>query len=513
MKTLLRSTFLHAKGDREDLSLRNYLALVESGLGFENPMDTAIWGFIQRFVRRHNHVPAYDTLVTNFKANHQDDILDRLEALTYLSALAQGDFLTRLEAKAHERRVRQVGDLIKDASVIVSTGIEVQDGKEKKVLQGPIDAVRYFLEQSHAIISPTLGARLSGEATRDGAEVRTEYERVEADPLAGVGQWSGLPQMDTALSGAKRHELWIHAAFTGGLKSTLMLNWAYNQAVFFHHDSVVFSLEMPYQQCRRILYAIHSAHEKFRTIRHQLGLQKDALVTVGLPYTDIRDGTLEQHHSNAKRFLLDYVIPDLGDKVNKYGKIHIEVPDPDRSDFTVANLREKAELLYSDSPFATVFVDHCGLMAPRRWISSTTERLNEVIRDLKRLAMSFNRGQGIAVVGLFQIGREGFKRVKKAREAGNRNEFQLFDLSYANEAERSADIVTATYVDKELVKQNRVELQNLKSRDQAPFETFLARVEWPCRRILPCYDVPMIGQGGKQNVQAAIDKAAEQLDL
>ena len=463
-------------------------------------------------MRRHNHVPEYNTLSTHFKVNHQDDILDRLEVLTYLSALTQGDFITRLEAKAHDRRVRQVGDLIKDAADIVSVGIEVKDGREKKMLQGPIDAVRHFLEHSHAIVSPTLGARLSGEVTKDGAEVRSEYERVEADPLAGIGQFTGLPQADTALSGAKRHELWIHAGYTGGMKSNWMLNWAYNQAVFFHHDSVVFSLEMPYRQCRMMLYAMHSAHEKFRTVRHQLGLQKDTLVTVGLPYTDIRDGTLGNHHPNAKQFLFDYVIPDLGDEANKYGKIHIEVADPDRPDFTVANLREKAELLYSDSPFATIFVDHCGLMAPRKWVSSTTERLNEVLRDLKRLAMSFNRGQGIAVVGLFQIGREGQKRVKKAREAGNRNEYQLFDLSYANEAERSADIVTATYVDKDLMKQNRVEFQNLKSRDQAPFETFLARVEWPCRRIIPCFDVPMIGQGGKQNVQDAIDQAAQQLD-
>jgi hypothetical protein len=65
-------------------------------------------------------------------------------------------------------------------------------------------------------------------------------------------------------------------------------------------------------------------------------------------------------------------------------------------------------------------------------------------------------------------------------------------LSYANEAERSSDIVTASFVDNELRAQNRVLFQCLKARDHAPFQNFFARVEWPCRRILTSHEVPMI---------------------
>jgi len=365
------------------------------------------------------------------------------------------------------------------------------------------------------VVTPTLGYRLRGDVTADGKGFLEDYERVEADPLAGIGQFSGLEQMDVALGGAKRHELWIHAAYTGGLKSSFALNWAYNQAVYFKHDTLFFSLEMPYKQCRNLLYAMHSSHEKFKAIRYQLGLQSDPLSSIGLPYDHIKYGTLHEWHPNARRFLFDYVVPDFNDRdANGYGRIHIEVADPDKTDFTVADLRQTAELIHSEHPFASIFVDHISLMSPRKWVSSTTERINEVVRDLKRLAMSFNRGLGIAVIGLFQIGREGYKRVKKSREGGGRAEYNPTDLSYSNECERSADIITATWVDKSLEEQNRVEFQNLKSRDQKKFETFWARVEWPCRRILVCYDVPTLPDpsGTNQvNDQKNIDEAADKL--
>jgi hypothetical protein len=380
------------------------------------------------------------------------------------------------------------------------------------------------LDKSHAIVTPTLGARLSGEVTHDGSDFRRDYEKIKADPLAGVGQHTGLDQMDAALNGARKHELWIHAGFTGHCKSTLMMNWAYNQAIWYQHSVLIFELEMPYVQCRRMFYALHSCHEKFRPIRLALGLQKDAGATVGLPYESIRDGSLMDYHPNAEQFLFDYVIQDMdGNKVidginpntgvawedpKNYGKIHIEAPDPNKSDFTVADMRQRAELLWSKTPFRMIFLDHALLVAARKWVPSTTERLNEVIRDLKKTAMSFNRGQGIAIVALFQLSRSGFEAARKIKEKTGTARYELTSLSYANEAERSADIVTTTWLDKELAAVNRLQVENLKSRDSKPFETFQARVEWSTRRLLTCDDVIMTGPE-KNAAGQSIDDAAK----
>jgi intein/homing endonuclease len=870
VKTLLRSCFVADKSDRKEVLLRNYLLLQQVGLGFEDIEDTAIWNFIVDFVRTHNHVPEVSTMQAAFAHRQEREVLDRLDVVRRESAREEGDFKSYLEMKVDDRKKRRVTEILKDAAAIITTGLDVQEGPSKGEitrLLGPQAAIKYVLDRGHEIVAPNLGTKLSGEITHDDKDFVSEYERVEADPTAGVGQHTGLAQIDNVTNGAKRSELWLHTAFTGGLKcvtgdtriwdvstgrlrevreiaesgdlpevhglheptwamtpakadavamngvrpilrlttdkgrtirvsgnhpfftpdgwkeagslqpkdwvgvaeslpnkapscfsdeevmlvgyllgdgsmrpsgltftngnpailnhfrdcldrygyskkpegvpystsgthytehlktdsasvdihisrssgdkehpwqsklrvlldrlglwgvvakektipgalwaisdhqawvllsalwstdgrvaledpgqgraprakcwygstsrqlcrdiqlllqrlgvpstvsevvgsyegnpyvswvvlittgsgaarflkntkivgkeaeaqaalastgdhegdwvptqflksvradvrarskkggwlyarhlsprrkvqldtfrrlaeasndptalkvaggqvrwervasiepdgeemtydlsvpgnrsfvaegfvthnSTFALNWAYNQAILLNYDSLIFSLEMPYAQVRRQIVAMHSYHEKFREIRHKLGIQQSPVASVGLPYEKIRDAELDP---NARKFLFDHVIPDLKDPSNGYGKIRIEVADPEKSDFSVADLRQRAELLYSKHPFSLVVVDHAGLMAPRKWVSSTTERLNEVLRDLKRMAMGFNRGLGIAVVALFQISREGYKTALKRKEKTGQAGYDLTALSYANEAER-----------------------------------------------------------------------------
>jgi len=488
MKSLLRSCFIADPTDSEALSIQNYHAMVEAGLGFDTPEDNVVWTYVQDFFKGHGHLPTLQTMRAHYERVQEMDVVDRLERLALLKGRTRGDFITYLENKAKDRRTRIVLDLAKDMAKIASTGIEIKDGKETIKLQGAIDAIRYVLDKSHDIVAPTLGSKLSGNLMVDKDDFVTRYERVESDPMYGVGQWCGISQIDKTLNGAKRYELWLHTAFTGGLKSTFALHWAYIQAVYFGASSIYFSLEMPYVQCRNLIYTMHSAHEDFAEIRKQLGI-----TGYGLDYEKVRDGRL---NPNEKKFLIEYVVPSMnktpvcghnGSKYSvdprDYGDIHIEVSDPDKTDFNVTDLRSRAELIFSKTPFAIIFCDHVGLMSSRGRYGSTTEKLNEVIRDLKKLAMSFNRGMGIAVVGLFQISREGYRSAEK-----NGGKYNLTHLSYANEAERSSDIVTATWIDDDLRKLNRAIFQCLKSRDQAPFDRAPVRVEFTCRRLLTCHE-------------------------
>jgi hypothetical protein len=218
-------------------------------------------------------------------------------------------------------------------------------------------------------------------------------------------------------------------------------------------------------------------HPKFRDKRIALGLQQQPNPDVGLDPKAIREGKV----SKDEELFLREVVQDLKDGIvnGDYGQIFFEVADPDSLDFTVEDLRTKAETLAQKHPVKLVVVDHALLMSPRRWTPSTTERLNEVIRDLKKTAMGFNRGQGIPILCLFQINREGFRAAEK-----NDGKYNLTHLSYANEAERSADVVFAGWFGDDMRDQNMIRYQCLKSRDQAPFESFDAQVSWPVGRIL-----------------------------
>jgi len=494
VKTLLRSTFIATPKDNPEHFLHNFSILRGASLGFEHQHDNIIWDYVKDFVAKHNHVPESETLCSYFKAVGEPDVVDRIEYLTTQKSLTRGDFETHLEQKVEERRKRQVAELLAESHNILTTGITLKNGKEEKMLRGPRDAVGYILDRSRDIVAPARGGKLSGSVTKDYAEVLSEYERVKNDPLAGKGQLCGLDQIDEALGGAKRGELWTHSAFTGGLKSTFMLNWCYNQCIS-GETVLVFSLEMPYSQVRRILYAMHSLHPMVRK-RYK---EETGRVMPLLDYSQVRDGALDEEGE----IVLEWVAKDFGNPDNGYGEILIEVADPDKTDFTVADLRSKAELIYSKTPFSVIFVDHMGLMNPRKWVSSTTERQNEVIRDLKKLAMSFNRGAGIAVVGLYQINREGFKAAEK-----NGGTYNLTHLSYANECERSSDIVTATWVDDELRANNQVRFMCLKSRDDAPFEAFYAHVDWPQRRLSTLKD-PNIRDAHKKGNE--IDKMEDDI--
>lgn len=488
MKTLLRSCFICEPSDSLDLFAQNYHALIESGLGFDTPEDNIIWKYLQDFYKAHGHVPSIQSMTSHFAAVQQMDCVDRLERLAMNKPRTRGDFLTHLEDRATDRRNMVALNLAKEMAQIVTDKLEIKDARgNTTILRGAVDAVRHILDKSHDLVAPTLGGKLSGNPMHDGVDFQDRYNRVESDPLYGVGQHCGIEQVDTALNGAKRHELWIHAGFTGSLKSTFALHWAYLQAVYLGFSSVYFSLEMPYIQCRNLLYTMHTAHEDFAEVRRELGIPG-----LGLDYDKIKNGRLSPEE---KKFLFEYVVPSLNGKRTvpatlysdgrtsrdpiDYGSIHIEVPDPDKNDFTVVDLRSRAEILYSKTPFASIFVDHAGLMSARGRYSSTTDKLNEVIRDLKKLAMSFNRGMGIAVIALFQISREGFRAAEK-----NGGRYNLTHLSYANECERSADIVTSTWIDDDLRKMGQAIFQCLKSRDQKPFDRCPVRIEFACRRFI-----------------------------
>lgn len=490
MKTLLRSTFRVEPSDDQTLFLRNFQALKDSGIVFDIPEDEAIWGYVQNFVSQHQHVPDSSSIRSYFNRNSQVTIVDRMETLCVERPKSQGDFVQVLNSRVEDRKIRIFSDLIKDAARILETGIAVKEGKEERILKGPEQAARYIMDNSHRVLITTTGVKLSGDITTDGESFQSEYERVENDPLAGIGQFCGVKQIDEAIKGAKRGELWTHAAFTGGLKSTFAFNWCYNQAVYYKHSSALASLEMPYPQVRRIFYALHSCHPKFDKVRRSLGIGKS------LRYDKIRDGELSEVE---KKFLFDHVVKDLNDPDNNYGHIHIEVSDPDKSDYTVEDLKSRLQLLYQKDPgIRMLVIDHAGLMQSRSRYNSTTERLNEVLRDLKRLSMNFNRGMGMAVVALFQISREGFKSAEKS---GGR--YNLTHLSYANEAERSSDVVTAGWVDDELRESNLLKFQCLKTRDHKPFPDFYAGVLWDCRRLYTTTE--MMGSTVKQ--------AGQEIDL
>ena len=120
------------------------------------------------------------------------------------------------------------------------------------------------------------------------------------------------------------------------------------------------------------------------------------------------------------------------------------------------------------------------------------------------MALGFNRGEGIPILCLFQLSREGYRAADK-----NGGKYNLTHLSYANEAERSADVVMTSWFGEEMQNNNQTRYQCLKSRDQKPFDTFDAQISWPVGRIL---DMPIGFNGNKTYTPPKKDVLDEMLD-
>lgn len=499
MNILLRSLYIASPQDKSEQHFKNYLLLEASGLEFNETQDVVIWQYIRDFARTYNEVPSISTLRNHFESSREPEVVDRLVILDGVSPLIKGDFRLRLERKIVDRKKILVKEILTKAGHIAHDGVKLKDGKKERFVRGPVEAIRYVLDMGHEIIAPALAHKISGNVTKDADDISRDYITRRDDPLQGEGFFCGIDHIDQALRGAKAKELWTHAAFTGGLKSTFALNWMYNQAVYRQRNVFMISLEMPYYQIRNLLFAMHSMHHKFRDIRVELGIQTDPShhSDLGLRYERIRDGQLK---SQEEKFFLEYVVPDLSEKGNGHGAMEVHEPDPSKASFTALDLRHKAEMICSKTPLSMLIVDHGGLLHSQRRYSSTTESQNEVIRDLKRLALTFNGGAGIAILNLFQINRTGYKEALK-----NEGKYNLTALSYSNECERSSDVVTASWLDEDFAARNRALFQCLKSRDTQPFKEVEVRIEWPCRRILDCSEFDM-SRADNEDLGKAIDE-------
>ncbi len=499
MNRILRSILPDPRvGDDATLMFQSYCSLRSSIYEFSDPAENNTYEFIQSFVRVHGHLPNQETVMDHFTANQGFDEVDKISQLGTSSPLYRGDFMLEVERRVEEARQLQLATAMAEAKSIAKSGLEVKEdgGKRKKLLKGARDASNYLVTEIGKINTPTFGGSLGGEALSDSADFWEAYQKskdVKVDKLP----ITGLSMIDSALGGFRKKELYILAAFTGHMKSTTAMNWVYNQAVYGGTNTIYFSLEMHYDQCRRMIYVYHSMHPKFRAKRMALGIQMIPNPDVGIDPQRIKTGLLT---ADEEAFLRE-VTRDLDEGVRegRYGSIRFEVADPNSLDFTVENLRTKAEILAQTEPVKMIVVDHALLLSPRKWVSNTTDRLNEVIRDLKKTALGFNKGEGVPILCLFQISREGYKAAEK-----NGGSYNLTHLSYANEAERSADVVITNWFGDDMKEKSYIKYQCLKSRDQAPFEEFEAQIIWPFGRTL---DMPLQFQSSPKPKPSPTGKA------
>jgi len=466
MSRLLRGVIQFSTSDDVNDLLVNHRMLaraIDQGrIEWGRPDDAAIWTYVRGFFLNTMGVPPVALMAEYFEAMPSGvEALERLKDIEAKTLYVGTNYHYLLEGATQELSKIKMLKLLKDAQEVVSKGMEVKEGREKKHLQGPRDAAEFLGPRLWDPI-PDEGkpADTAGDIGQSN-QLREEYARILASPSRAWGVISGIEVMDRTFRGLRPGQLHVHAGFAGHLKSTLAMTWAVTARARHRRNVLYVSLEMPKDQIHRIAAVCHSGDPRFGGR--------------ALDYIQVRDAQL----SPEDRAFYDEVLADWEGN-NEHCQIRVWCPD---QDVTIDDIRNHAMEVERSMAIDLIVIDHAGLVMPRRRNHNYLVEQNSIFRDSKALALQFrhkeaSEGIGVPVLLLAQINRQGLQHAEK-----NGGVYSLYHLAFANEAERSADFVTATYLDDNHRDNETTLLSCLKSRDTAHFPPTLLRARLKCRRI------------------------------
>jgi replicative DNA helicase len=465
MNGLLRSV-IDFGGIPQNSLILNFQKLLRSHLVWDRPDDSRVFEFLKGYFHSSLALPSPQTIKDYFEARRDQECIERVNDFESHKAYSDTNYTHLLKNTVeYQCKIRAI-QYLREAQDIINKGLVIE--KEKK--QGLQDGVNHIVRKAHELLFYESNAKIEGNIREDSDLVKKLYEDAESNKALAWGKPCGINNIDKTIRGIKPGHMWIHAAFTGELKTSFALNWAYNLVTRYRSNVVYVTLEMPYEQVLLMIYAMHTSNGKYTEVR-----SKDYNPCAPLDYEKICAGTLTP---DEKTFYQE-VINDFATNV-EYGRFDLWGPD---DDVTIDDIQMFTELRNQEAPVHLLIIDHGSLMEPKkkRRNKDYTVELNSVLRDTKKMALHFNHGEKVPILLLFQINRDGKDFADK-----NEGRYKLRALSYANEAERSADVITTTYLNDEHRKNGTTMFDCLKRRDGIPFQPFMARIHWGTRRIGDC---------------------------
>ncbi len=345
MKRLLRSV-IDFDGTVTPANLTtNFQHLVGAHLEWDRPDDKKLYEFVKSYFQQRLETPQVQTVVDYFSSLDDVETLERLKDVGACKTYTRTGFTHLVATIREERNLNKLVALCNETRDIATKGVVIQATKE--TLKGLRAGIVHFTRQAHELITPEHNGQLRGNFRDDGKKVFEAYEQAEMNKALAWGKFCGINDIDKVVHGIRRGQLWLHAAFTGELKSTFALNWCYNLVTRYRTNVLYISLEMPYEQIRLMAYVMHSTHARFRLAGYP-----------PLDYERTRDGQL----APVEKEFFKLVIEDLCNNP-EYGDFHCVSPD---DDVTIKDIKLEAELYHQQSELGLLVIDHGGIAVPVR---------------------------------------------------------------------------------------------------------------------------------------------------
>lgn len=419
--------------------------------------------------REEYQMPSYDYLVKWFSEEEGDEaVLAILDKIKIERPYIGQDYRRILKQYNEERDVEELEQILVDTNKIAKVGIKDGKGRNERVLKGIPDSIDYFARSTRKLRQQVTGVKLESQilTKEDILEEQEHYKKIEKDPTEAFGVYFGLEPIDAVCKGLKNTELMLVCAFTSQGKTTFSMYAAY-RAINAGWNVGVISLEQSHEEIRRQLYVKHTCNVKWESdsrFAHLVGTISVEDVTTGLLTEEQRNFYFAAQEDLAS--------------TEEYGRLYLK--QPDKALTTVADIEFWAmqwqqELRSSGRDLEVLIIDYITLLGlPKEDRSrDQNENLNTIMKQLKRLCLTFNNGKGIRVISPWQSNRKGWEEAK-----ANEGVYQLTALSNAHEAERSSDIVIALFIDQSWREEGKVKLSCLKNRRHAFFKPFFAKINF-----------------------------------
>lgn len=456
-RTLIKG-IIDFSGDKKELEgiVANFNGVKKSKIIFSLETHAKIYSFLCDYAGKYVDVPAYKRVFKKFEED--PDIIEELEKISKEPTLYGSNFKSLAEEVYEEQQKKELINLLKETSTISESGKKIR----KDFVSGPKSAVEFFLHQSLDFLRGSISVQTQGNMKGDAKGAIDDYYATKANNKF-EGLLTGMHSIDLVCKGMRTPELWLMVAFVSELKTTMAMNFAYTQAIEQGMNVAFVTLEMPYRTVRDLFVCIHSAN-----LNLWPGSEWDGVYP--LDYDKIQDGTMSDKEEEFFKFLCK----DL-DENKEYGSILIHQPE---DGLTLPHLKAWTEIENRKKPLDILYLDYIEIMKSEGTGKDYTIDLNQRIKDLKQFAINFDGGRGIKVVSAYQANRKGKENADK-----NGGEYRLDALSYANEAERSADVIIYSYLNDELRANNQVKIGCLKNRSRPKFKQFVAKTFLSCRKI------------------------------
>lgn len=345
-------------------------------------------------------------------------------------------------------------------------GMHIGTGRNKIHLKGIEDAIDHINRGAHELINSNVIVRTEGQIISEKMirEAREDYRKTQRNPTDSIGIKTWLTAIDNCTGGLKSGELMIALAFTGHCKTTFAVNKAY-RAIYGGWNSAFVTLEMSYKEIRDKLFVLHSCSPKFREVK------KYSHLVGKLSYKDVSEAKL----TDEGKSYYDFVCDDLEQNPG-YGKMYVW--QPTKSGTTLTDIEFKMrqyqqELSTTNRNLEFCIIDYISMLRAddHQKTKDPNETVNNIVRDLKKFCLTFNKGAGIRVLSPHQSNRDGYKAAK-----ANEGKYDLTAISNCHEIERSADLVISIFKNEVTELQDILKICCLKNRRNPFFIPFDARI-------------------------------------